>query len=601
MSREQSNVTLSNQRGTYPYRPIRYHVSDIKEISPKIALITNQSQQPAFFSILNFSKEGLRFEGNTEPLPLRIGDVIKNLQVLFNDRPFLTTIAKLKNTSINDRGNIEYGLRFLDKELDVNKIFDIRETLNQTSLGQDKRTPIGEIYRGARYGRDILDQLNIKASISIGDFSTSVTLENFSEFGFRISLPMVDLPDFLAEGKTIDALYITANDHEIFSGRIKITNAQQHQGRLEIGGSCLDIAVPIQLIFNLLKAQELKQEFHHLLSEAQSSVHVNPRFKEALNDFRFFLESMKKYFEAVEGKISALSDGDKKFFESSILSFAGEGLQEQIKNLALKVGDVVQGFSETEDLLHRNYFRAQLLEPLSESTICRRSFEKPLGYAGDYEMINIICNGRLEGNTLWQRILNHCITDFPPARAVRKRTHYLQGKIEETVSRRSPNESLVKIMCDCKAAFYLVDQEPQALDFAQRKLYTLAQQRKLLTQFICVKQSVKYLLKDPATLASYPKMDLIYVVGLYDYLPEPVAKRFTELLLTILADGGRLIIGNFSASHQFKFFIEYALDWFLIHRSHEDMYRLLPSQDRYTTASIEEVEDGVNIFLNIEK
>ena len=42
------------------------------------------------------------------------------------------------------------------------------------------------------------------------------------------------------------------------------------------------------------------------------------------------------------------------------------------------------------------------------------------------------------------------------------------------------------------------------------------------------------------------KFDLIYSAGLYDYLPDAIARRLTRQLLGILNPGGHLLIANFA-------------------------------------------------------
>jgi extracellular factor (EF) 3-hydroxypalmitic acid methyl ester biosynthesis protein len=56
--------------------------------------------------------------------------------------------------------------------------------------------------------------------------------------------------------------------------------------------------------------------------------------------------------------------------------------------------------------VHRIFGRRQLHPMLLCSPFLYRTFAKPLGYAGDYEMINMIMRDPLEGGSLYAKIIN---------------------------------------------------------------------------------------------------------------------------------------------------------------------------------------------------
>ena len=54
------------------------------------------------------------------------------------------------------------------------------------------------------------------------------------------------------------------------------------------------------------------------------------------------------------------------------------------------------------------------------SPFMHRIFAKPLGYAGDYEMVNMILRDPCEGSSLFAKLLNVFILSQVPAVADRK-------------------------------------------------------------------------------------------------------------------------------------------------------------------------------------
>lgn len=70
------------------------------------------------------------------------------------------------------------------------------------------------------------------------------------------------------------------------------------------------------------------------------------------------------------------------------------------------------------------------------------------------------------------------------------------------------------------------------------------------------------------------RFDLVYAAGLYDYLPEPVARALTERLFGLLHPGGRLLIGNFGTGIPEAAFMESVMAWPLIWRSAQELAAL---------------------------
>jgi hypothetical protein len=75
------------------------------------------------------------------------------------------------------------------------------------------------------------------------------------------------------------------------------------------------------------------------------------------------------------------------------------------------------------------YFHDRFGALVDLSPFAARCFHKPLGYAGDFEMMNMVyCNESL-GDTLFGRALSRVVLDSDANQAVRNRMHYLDCKI----------------------------------------------------------------------------------------------------------------------------------------------------------------------------
>jgi hypothetical protein len=84
-----------------------------------------------------------------------------------------------------------------------------------------------------------------------------------------------------------------------------------------------------------------------------------------------------------------------------------------------------------------------------------------------------------------------------------------------------------------------------------------------------------------------PDQDLVYSIGLYDYLSTPAATALTQRLWSALAPGGRLVIGNFAAGDQpDRYLLETAMDWYLHYRGEADLLALLDGRPDLAEARV---------------
>ncbi|HIA37949.1 MAG TPA: hypothetical protein EYN86_00275 [Planctomycetes bacterium] len=69
-------------------------------------------------------------------------------------------------------------------------------------------------------------------------------------------------------------------------------------------------------------------------------------------------------------------------------------------------------------------------------------------------------------------------------------------------------------------------------------------------------------------------VDLVYSMGLFDYLPQFLAQRTVNELFGMLRKGGELLIGNLVRTADSSWLIEYASAWHLIYRTEQQMHDL---------------------------
>jgi len=153
-----------------------------------------------------------------------------------------------------------------------------------------------------------------------------------------------------------------------------------------------------------------------------------------------------------------------------------------------------------------------------------------------------------------------------------------------------------------QAVFQLMDFDDETLSYTEGRMEAARRANHRSTRFKFVKKSVYYLLKEsgkPANPAE--QFDLIYSSGLYDYLNDRVSRTVNTHLYDQLSPGGVLIISNFEPSNPIRNLMEYAFEWFLIHRNSCQMKAIGPSQVPPEACEVRADPTGCNVFLEVRK
>jgi hypothetical protein len=67
------------------------------------------------------------------------------------------------------------------------------------------------------------------------------------------------------------------------------------------------------------------------------------------------------------------------------------------------------------------------------------------------------------------------------------------------------------------------------------------------------------------------KFDLIYTLGLTDYLDDRAMRLLHKLMKACLAPGGQIFLANFVPDHLARGWLDAVMDWHLIYRTEADL------------------------------
>jgi extracellular factor (EF) 3-hydroxypalmitic acid methyl ester biosynthesis protein len=218
---------------------------------------------------------------------------------------------------------------------------------------------------------------------------------------------------------------------------------------------------------------------------------ISPEFKSWVGELRTYLETMKHFLDEEESLLETLDLITRRETLQQYIAEAAPTIVERMNRAAEELGSFVSGLRPDEHGTHRAFLRRQLMPLVRLSPILRRSYDKPFGYAGDYEVMNMLYREHAEGDSLFARALNMYAAQEPAARANINRIEYLGRAIRSTLARCpgrrariasigcGPAREILELLTAEPALgprlqIALIDQEERAIKYCERTLGPVA-------------------------------------------------------------------------------------------------------------------------------
>lgn len=243
-----------------------------------------------------------------------------------------------------------------------------------------------------------------------------------------------------------------------------------------------------------------------------------------------------------------------------------------------------------------------------QAAMLRWAIDKPLGYPGDFQVVNHIFDPPRPGNTPLGDLLAHWSYASGPARAHRARREWAVDRLRRNHARHvlsfacGPERVLRDIHADGRPYdITLCDHDLRAVEHAEKHLRERAPDNLTVR---AVRQSVQRLivsrtaaadLLSPATRANHG-FDAILVLGLLDYLGEAAAARLIAALVPLLRPGGELLLTNLDAGNLWRSYMDYTLEWTTRHRTRDEFAALAAHPELEPLALAPDPAAGVNLF-----
>ncbi|HKQ40548.1 MAG TPA: class I SAM-dependent methyltransferase [Verrucomicrobiae bacterium] len=420
--------------------------------------------------------------------------------------------------------------------------------------------------------------------------------------------------------QVISEVKIMAENRTLYSGRAVVSHIANAGSVLLCEATLEEGWIDVDFFTALADVSHLSEQFDHFIRGWQKTYKIAPEYKLIVADMQTFLMELRGWLDQVELGVRSSPSGDRAELERELLKAVAKPILPCIDTLFERFEAIAATVDKELQPAHWNYMRRQLHSLVLCCPFAYRTFAKPLGYAGDYEMVNMIARDPLEGSTLFAKILNLWFLEQVPARAHRNRIVYLKQKIFDEALRVASQRRPTRIFnLGCGPALEiqqflaehgrthpleltLVDFSDESLEHLRALLETINRQHNLTPAIRIQKRSVMQILKEAAHSVELPpdkRYDLIYCAGLFDYLPDLICQRLSNIFYNWLAPGGLMLVTNVDPSNPMRYGMEHLLDWFLVYRSASQARALKPEKARLEDFAIIAENTGANIFLEV--
>ncbi|MDB5930058.1 MAG: methyltransferase domain protein [Polaromonas sp.] len=416
--------------------------------------------------------------------------------------------------------------------------------------------------------------------------------------------------------EVLSELTIRSGERSIYKGKAVVTSL------LNTG---LMAVVSVVLIdewsdLNVVRGDmtRVSEEAQRFVDDWESRFRIGHSYQVAISEFRAFLAETARWADQADMSEVLPRDASGRLREDVFYDLARPIMQKGSEYFVWlqQEGGLV---APDDSVAHRNFAQTALHPLLLRAPFVYRTFAKPLGYAGDYEMVNQIIGDPRQGNSTYFQIINAFFLKAAVAEAHRNRIDILVNylmKAAATAAAQGRQVNILNVGCGPAVeiqrfieqyhkpdaiAFTLMDFSEVTLDYTRARIREVSERTGKQVAVKYVNESVHQLLKRasrPGDPLQDTTFDFVYCAGLFDYLSDKVCSRLLQYFVSRTRPGGTVMVTNVHASNPHKNVMEHLLEWHLIYRDEAGFEAVLPEARDNTRLFTDET--GVNIFAEFQ-
>ena len=413
-------------------------------------------------------------------------------------------------------------------------------------------------------------------------------------------------------------LCILRGEREIYKGSAVVSNILTTGIMIIVSVSLID---PWSDLSQLRPGGAVKNETIRFIRDWTESYNIRPDYQLIVGTIRNFLGELSRWLKEAEAEAGIQYD------HRNTGDLADDFYNEVQSPLEPKFLELFSCFEEQagnipveESMAHKAFARRALHPYILCSPFVHRAYTKPLGYAGDYEIVNMMLQeSKTQTLDVYARVIDSFHINSSAPEAHRNRINMIYEHLTSEAKRVIEDEerffNVLNVGCgpaveiqkfiatmplSTQAAFDLMDFNEATIDFLEHRINNLIRESGNKPYIKFIHKSIDILLKEANRNIGRTsgKYDLVYCAGLFDYFSDQICRRLTALFFSWIRPGGSVIVTNVDPGNPNRFQMEHLLEWNLEYRNEQDMKKLVPDGAQYT---IKKDTTGINIFLFLKK
>lgn len=445
----------------------------------------------------------------------------------------------------------------------------------------------------------------VEATLKIQDTMYQVVDFSLSGIKFR---SLNELPT------TVHAT-VSVNNEVVYAGDVNIIWSKSTNQGFVYGARFAEKIIKPGTIEALKISEKFAEEYDQAI---EPIFEIDDDVKLILFEFNSILDTLEQLCEKLDrqaknetSNVLGAMDGTIK---SIYLKVAHPKLVELSKKLSLKYRAMKD---DTEIEQFKKVLRQAIGPNLFKSRFVFRAATKPLGYAGDYELMSQIYSNESIGKGFFEKVMHTYAVNEVASESVRFRRKYIKEKIQK-YSKNKKEFNILSVASgpasELRDFFKEIDlKEDQKINviLLDGDLNALIEAKNHIDEIRFLNKSdvnVEYLhhnISDIITrktikknVLHYESFDFVYSMGLFDYLDDRVGGLLLNELTKYLKSDGKIIIGNFHYNNPTRAILDIIADWKLIYRTEEQMLSLIKSDKSKSSVTFD--KNKVEMFLEIE-
>ncbi len=402
-----------------------------------------------------------------------------------------------------------------------------------------------------------------------------------------------------------------------YRGRARVAREERVYGQRRVGLQLLSGFLDLHEMQRLDEEEALSRD----LRDGPERIHARLplAYREALFAAQHFVAFYRRTLAYHEAR---LADGDTRADHDALALRAIGLIRPRWQALRLAAAEAALAVRGDRGALAAAKMATEtLLTPiLIAAPVLARSYHKPLGYPGDFQVMQYLYKDSFEGDSVFARVFHKLACEDPLGLGVRTRKQLVKQLMRREHARREtegaplralslgcgPAREVVEYLAESPepprgVRWTLIDQEEKALSVAYHDVVRGIAARQADCTAHCLYLSFEQLIKDPQAVHGEPQ-DFIYCVGLFDYLNLRRGQALLKALYERLAPGGLLAVGNALGPNKHFWMLEFVLDWTLIYRDRDELRQLAePVAGLAATLEIEREAAEAYDFLLVRK